>query len=226
MSAPLPPDFKARLLAEVKVTPAPPRADVARKRALYIACGFGWTALMALVLGLRLGSRPAPFVIALTLSWAVIATAGTTFLVSRGPSMLGRSRASLVAAAVATPLALLATLGAIYAAWPEALDATCAPRIHAICFGTSVVMALGPLAAFALVRRDSDPVHPLVTALALAASASAWASFASVFHCPFSGLAHLLLGHVLPVVALALGGAWGVTQVVALRARAPRRERE
>lgn len=224
-SSPLPPDLRARLLAEAKATPAPTRPVVARRRLVTLGVGFAWTFALTCVLGLRIGARPAPFVAALALSWALVATAASAFVVTRGRSMLGRSRPALVAALVATPALLLATLAAAYAAWPEAVDLECGARAHAICLLTCMVLALGPLTAFARLRAASDPVHPALTAVALAVSAGAWASFASLFHCPFSGVAHQLVGHVLPVVALALGGAWTVTRVVALRARGPHRER-
>jgi hypothetical protein len=208
----LPPDLRARLLAEVRARPALPRAAVMRRSFSYIAAGFAWLGIVAGCFGFHIGARPQPFVAALAASWAAVAAGSTAVLVARGGSMLGRSRSVLVAAFVATPTMLLGTLATMYALFPAATALDCAPRIHAICFATSLVLALGPLAAFALVRRGTDPVHPHATSVALAMSAGTWASFASIFHCPFSGAVHVLLGHVLPVLA----------QLVALRTREPR----
>src|SRR5437763_1788974 len=95
-------------------------------------------------------------------------------------------------------------------------DAPRAPRAHPR-RGEERAGAAGPRAALAAARRGSDPVHPAITGAALATCAAAWASFASTFHCPYSGLTHLVLGHILPIAALSAIGTVIIARVVALR---------
>ena len=78
-------------------------------------------------------------------------------------------------------------------------------------------MGAFPLAAFLISRRHSDPSHPraMASALAVAAGACAWVLID--LWCPVAYLPHLLLGHVLPMVALAVIGALLGRRIVGLR---------
>jgi hypothetical protein len=69
-------------------------------------------------------------------------------------------------------------------------------------------MAFGPLAAFAYVRRHTDPVHPRLTGAAVGAAAGAWGALAIGMHCPGTMPVHVLAGHVTPVFLLTLLGIW------------------
>jgi hypothetical protein len=83
-----------------------------------------------------------------------------------------------------------------------------------------MVFAVGPLLAFLFVRRRSDPVHPMTTGAAIGAASGAWGALAIEFHCSMTYLAHVVVGHILPVVALAALGAWFGRGAVAIFARA------
>jgi hypothetical protein len=207
MSA-LPPDLRARILQTARSEPSPTRAET-RKR--------GWTAatlgaVASLALSLKLGMPPAqvraPLSIALVAGGAALfAVVATWLAASRGGSMLGRSRASLVAIAALLPVALLAwcVLGSAALGEPQLPGESM--TVHALCFVFTTLFALGPLVAFAYLRRGSDPVHPRALGAALGASAGAWGTMLINVHCAFTSATHVTLGHVLPVAALAAVGA-------------------
>ena len=129
--------------------------------------------------------------------------------------------------AVATPIALLGVSIALGMVWPQMLhEATgrhqrvlwfVAPP-HIVCLTATPLFAAGPLIAFALIRRSSDPVAPRLTGAALGTAAGAWAALAIELHCARGAIHHVLIGHVLPVVALALIGMTLGDRVVAVRA--------
>ena len=122
--------------------------------------------------------------------------------------MLGRPWQWLVAVAVATPLLLLGVAYLGYVWWPAAAMGDCPPRAHAMCFAFATAMAVGPLAAFAFVRRHTDPVHPRLTGAAIGAAAGSWGALAIGAHCGGTMPLHILAGHVLPLLLLMLLGAW------------------
>jgi hypothetical protein len=78
---------------------------------------------------------------------------------------------------------------------------------HTACFVFTSLFALGPLVAFAYLRRGSDPVHPRALGAALGAAAGAWGTMLINAHCAFTSPAHVAFGHVLPVALLAAVGA-------------------
>jgi len=66
-------------------------------------------------------------------------------------------------------------------------------------------------------------VSPRLTGAALGATAGAWGDVAHVPICGYTEPAHIVVGHILPVVLLALVGVIIGDRVVALRAEAPGR---
>jgi hypothetical protein len=134
--------------------------------------------------------------------------------------MLGRSKAWRIAVAALTPAAMLAAWLPVAFAWPQTLIDTSGLRAHLICVVTTLALAAGPLVAFAWLRRGSDPASPRLTGAALGAAAGAWGDVAHVPICGFTAPAHILIGHILPVVLLALVGVIIGDRVVALRAEA------
>src|SRR5262249_11468330 len=93
------------------------------------------------------------------------------------------------------------------------------PAHHLKCFSATLLLALGPFAAFAFVRRGTDPVHPVATGAALGAAGGAWGSVLIDLHCPASAAEHIAFGHALPAVALALVGAAVGARLLGVRAR-------
>jgi hypothetical protein len=199
------PDLKARVLAAVSQVPAPDRNAVRRRAATYwVAAGVGTLLVFGALGGLRAVERPLSFVLATGAAWAVIALAVTLGCSARG-SMVGRPVGVLLGAVVVTPLAL----GLSY--WVCVRQAGAPTSVNPldrslVCMGVSLVFAAGPFAVLAWSRRNLSVVHPRATAAAMGAVACAWASVLIDLHCESCDLGHVWLGHVGPVVVLALVG--------------------
>ncbi len=76
------------------------------------------------------------------------------------------------------------------------------------CLGLSLLLGIGPLAALSFMRARSDALHARATGAALGVAAGACAWLLVNLWCPVAYFPHLLLGHVLPIMLLALVGAW------------------
>lgn len=202
-------DLRARVLAMAKQEPAPTRTDVRKNTAWTIAISFAGLAVLFFALGgFHVGRRPDGLVAVTAIGWGVVAALATFIGLGRGRSMLGRPRVWLVLLAALTPIALFASALLLRdAAWPEtaSIGATRAGNIK--CFLLTAAFAAGPLVAFLLVRRGSDPVHPRAAAAALGAAAGAWAGLMIHLLCDVESTAHLGVAHVLPVVLAAGLGA-------------------
>jgi hypothetical protein len=221
VSAPLPdPDLRARVLALANASPVAPRAEGLRRRALAVAAGFALPlALSYSVGGPSPGGRPVAYVATVTAAWLGVGLAATWAGVSRGRSMLGRSAASRVVVAALTPVALLATALVASIAWPRTRDDSAGMAAHVVCIVLGAVCALGPLAAFAAVRRDTDPVAPRLTGAAIGAASGAWGALFIEMHCAHTSVGHIVVGHLVPVVLLTLLGVLVGDRVVAIRPR-------
>jgi hypothetical protein len=136
--------------------------------------------------------------------------------------MLGRSAAVRLVVATLTPVALLATSLVAALAWPETLHDDATMGSHLVCVVFTLLCALGPLVAFAVVRRGSDPVSPRLTGAAIGAASGAWGALAIELHCGHASPGHIVLGHLLPVVMLTLVGVLIGDGVVAVHGRSER----
>ena len=203
---------RARTLAAVRDHPAQPRAAGTRTRWLVLLAGALYLAGSFISLGgVVLGSRPASHVAALGLAWGVVAVAVTWTGMARGRSMLGHPviLQGWTALAVNPALAILALAADV--AWSGAGADSAGIRAHAACFALTVLLSVGPFAAFALVRRGTEPVAPRRVGAILGAVAGTWAGLAIDLHCSHAAVSHVLVGHVLPVLVtmgtgFALGG--------------------
>jgi hypothetical protein len=212
------PELRSRILGAIRDVPAPPRAVVLRRRAIAFVIAF--VPLIAFEMyDLRLGDRPLGFVVANVTGWALLAFVATLGAVGRGTSMLGRPRGWLIAIALLLPPLLLALAALAYGPWPQAMTIDCTGAGDMNCCAFTLGLAVGPLAAFAYARRESDPVHPRLTGAALGASAGAWAAVSMALHCPVTSLRHVVVGHIVPVVAFALIGLLVGSKVLAVRSR-------
>jgi hypothetical protein len=70
------------------------------------------------------------------------------------------------------------------------------------------------LASFTIALRRAAPVASRLRGAALGAAAGAWAGVAVFIFCPSSDQQHLLVGHVLPVLAFTLLGAAGISRAL------------
>jgi hypothetical protein len=214
-------DLRARVLAAVQREPMPPRRSGARRDAAVLALGFALAVVTARLLGVpHVGRRPAAYVVALAFAWMAVAAWATGSAVARGRSMLGRPIAQRVAVAVVTPVALFVTSLVASAGWPETIDQRNSLRSMVICAAFTILFAVAPLVSFAIVLRRSDPVAPRLAGAAIGAAAGAWGALGIELWCSRATPWHVLGGHVLPVVLLAVVGAWvggELLRVVAVR---------
>ena len=214
-------DLKQRVLAAVRQVPSAVRAEArsdtrilfltsaALSVALFLACGGPSHA----------AGRP-PWVLAASLAtWAGVAT-----LSARGAWRLGRSFVSgsgmeLATIAVGTPLLLLAASLALARLGPGPAN----PRVPVgalPCLALTFAAAAYPLAGVLLLRRSTDPLHPIASGAALGAATGATGGVMVAWWCPLSDAAHVLSAHVLPVAALAAIGAAMGDRVLAMRVAA------
>ena len=82
-----------------------------------------------------------------------------------------------------------------------------ATRIGWRCFALTALTAPWPFATLVSASRRVEPRHPGLTGAALGSVAGAWAAVMVELWCPLAVHSHALVGHVLPLFALALAGA-------------------
>ncbi|HXT97763.1 MAG TPA: NrsF family protein [Polyangia bacterium] len=201
----LSPEFKSRLLASVRDVPAPTRKETLRRQTWLFAAGLaGALALFFIRGGLRVTSRP-PSLIALTsLGTAVFAGLGMWLLFTRAPTGLRRPRAVLLGAALFSTVAFVTWrygVSALYdraGVWPGRVGLRCL----VLSVGTGGLMLFAALMSW----RRSEPVTPRATGAAFGAGAGLGSALLVDLWCPVAYLPHLLLGHVLPILVLALAG--------------------
>lgn len=227
-------ELRARVLAAVAAEPSPTRATVHRRNALInmvaAATGMGAFVVFAWLMSdgqlLRLGGEVAPHQHLQRSVWLVATTAGGALgiaamalwlALSRGGSMLGRSRHWLLYGGALIPLGLFAwkvacslIFGYAMVSWPG--------RPGLRCLSLSLLVAVGPLLAFLATRR-SAPVHPALNGAAMGVAAGACAWVAVDLWCPVAFVPHLVLGHVLPLFILAGTGALLGQALLSVRGR-------
>ena len=207
----LSPELKQRIFASLADVPAPTRAEVRRARVWLFGCGIvGALAIFLLEGGVRMASRPPSLVALTSLGTAVIVGTGMWMLLTRGRSALGRPVSWLLAAAVVTSVLFVAWRYGVSAFYGDAQIARWAARPGYRCLALSVVTGALPLLGALLSWRRTVPVSPLATGAAFGAGAGLGSALLVDLWCPVSYLPHLLLGHLLPIVVLALlGGVLG-----------------
>jgi hypothetical protein len=215
----LSPQLRSRVLEAAKREPSPVRSEVRTRLTLLVG------ASAAIVVGAfyalgggHAGSRPGAFIAGTAVGWAGVAVAATWIAFVRGHSMLGRPERWLLSLTVGAPLALFAWALVWGLCYPATLGSA-PPDAATRCFILTVALAVVPLVALSLARRESDPVHPRATGAALGAASGAWAGVMVNFFCPFASPGHVLTRHVLPVVLLILGGVVLGQRLIAVRSR-------
>lgn len=219
-SARLPDDLRKRVLEAASHEPSPNRASVRRFTAFAAAAALlGGITLFFALGGLHLGTRPTEVVAVTAAGWLIIALAATWGAFGRRRSMLARPVGWLLVVALATAPALLLWFLVWTMMGPEANVPAASLGIHLACFAMTIVFSLSPIVAFVVVRHGLDPVQPRVTGAALGAAAGAWAGVIIDLHCPVSATAHVVLGHLAPIVVLGIAGAWLGRRVLGIRIR-------
>jgi hypothetical protein len=223
LNRPLPSrELRRRVLEAVQREPVPSRPAGGRRRARAVAFGFAAPLVILAVSyfgGPRAHDRPHGYIAALALAWLPVAALATWAGVGHGRSMLGRPAAWAISVVALTPAALLASWAVIASVWPSTLSDPSGPPQHVVCNVMTLIFAVGPLVAFGLLRRASDPVNPALTGAAIGAASAAWAALVLHLLCGFTSAAHIVLGHIAPVVLITLLGAFWTARTVAIRAR-------
>lgn len=216
---PLPPELRARVIEAARREAIPTRTVGTRRRTRALAMGFGSLLAMLAILGPRPMGRPDGYIVAVVLAWLPIAAAATWAGVAQGRSMLGRPAPWLVAVVVLTPVVMMAAWACVALAWPATLHDASGPKQHFICDVMTLALSAGPLVAFGVLRRGSNPVTPRLTGAALGTAAAAWGAIVLHLVCGFTAPLHILLGHMLPIVLLALIGTVLTARTVAVRTK-------
>jgi hypothetical protein len=213
-----PPELRDRVLEAILQEPIRPRVAGARRRGQTLALGFA--AMAAISYGIatpKTWGKPVGYVEGLVVLWTVVASLVTWAAFGRGGSMLGRTLRWRLATVVATPLVLIASWLPIALRWPETLVDASTPFRHFGCVLGTLALASGPFVAFARLRRESDPIAPVLTGATIGTAAASWGAVALLFVCPFTSPAHMLFGHLLPIVGIAALGALVGERFVAVR---------
>lgn len=206
-----------RIHASVRATPASTVRTHA-KLAVALAAAVVLTAAVLLVasevvygrqaVGLQVAAQSSGHLLTVLFMLGALTLVATSVALSRGGNGLG---------AGAAPLGLVASLVAPVYAWlvlesPVHAHDAVAPAVEISPWGLRCLVIGGivgvfVLAAFGAALRRAVPSASLLRAAALGATAGAWAGLTVFLFCPSSELRHLLVGHVLPVVAFTLLGA-------------------
>ena len=202
----LPSDLKARIMKQASAMPATTRRIETRRALLLIAGSVAIAVAIFLAWGgIRVTGRPTALIVGTSLGTAVIAAVGIWFALGRRRSMLGRSSIALSVMAFVTPLALLFWKVVYSSQFPGGLDPW-PGRIGYKCFRLSLMMGALPLLALLFARRGTDPTHPRIAGLSAGASVGLCVALFVDAWCPVGYMPHFLLGHLLPIVLLALAG--------------------
>jgi hypothetical protein len=217
-------DLKARILESARTTKSPPRgaSRVYAWLVLPSSCIVA-AALFFAFDGIHHGQgRPGWFYVAASLGWASVAALAVWGAFGRGRSAVGPPRGFLVAIAVGTPALLFALMFAAAVVDPG-LALLHPERIGFKCLGLTLAGAVFPLVSLTLLRRGSDPVHPVATGAALGAACGAAAGVMVELWCPVAAPRHVAIGHILPIAIVSILGAAIGSRVIAMRGRPPRR---
>lgn len=209
-------ELRARLLAATRARPAATtRASARRRWGLAVAAALPAVPFFAAI-GVGLRGRPVALAALVVVGWTLVASVATA-LAFAGRSPLGPSRPTLGLLGVAVPAASFAVSAVGMALFPDTWSGVTTLTHHATCMLGGVLLSAAPLAAMLVHLRGSDPVAPGLRGAGLGAVAGAWGGAVTILLCPHHTLAHVALGHVLPMALLALVGAALGAAVLRLR---------
>jgi hypothetical protein len=211
-------ELKDRILADVLATPSPTRVPSQFYAWLVLPSSIIVAAALFFTFdGLEHGKgRALWFFVASCLGWAAVAALSVWGAFVRGRSAVGRARAVLMAVAIGTPAILFAMMFGLAVAHPE-VTLVHPERIGFKCLGLTMAAAAFPLVALALVRQESDPVHPVATGAALGSACGASAGVMVEMWCPVGNPQHVVIGHILPIVLMSILGAALGARIIAMR---------
>ncbi len=215
----LSPDLKSRIMNAAKREAAPTRQAARRVVILVtIAAVLFAAALFFWLGGVHIGDpsgripipdRPLTFVCATVIGWSAVAAVAMWLAFTRGASMLGRRLSWLLAIAILTPVVLFGWMLLWNMQFPETMREI-PGRVGFKCLSFTLAMTAWPLIALSYVRRERNPAYPGATGAARGVAMGAIAGVLVDLWCPIAGPAHVLVGHITPIIILmGLGAAAG-----------------
>jgi hypothetical protein len=168
--------------------------------------------------GLRLAPRPDLLVWETAGGGAFVAATLCLVALRRGRSMLGRTGATLLSVAVLTPVVLFVWKIATSSQF-DGMSIEWPTRVGLKCLRLACLTAAWPLVGAIMVRRGTDPTHPRLTGAAIGAAVGSCSWVLVDLWCPVAYIPHLLVGHVLPLIATTALGAWLGGRLIAIRNR-------
>jgi hypothetical protein len=170
-----------------------------------------------LAVGLYLAARSTPYLLLVLFLLIGLTLAATFVAISRGRRGLGSGMLSLLAVVglVAPVYAALVLVSPVHTAGANPVPVFISPW-GGRCLAISALVGGSVLASFTVALRRSVPVASRFRGGTLGAAAGAWAGLSTFVFCPSGDLHHLLVGHVLPVVALTLVGFIAIPRVLHL----------
>jgi hypothetical protein len=213
-----PGDLRSRVLAEAAREPLVTRDEARFRNAVFLVSAVIVPLGVFIAFGgVRADARPVTLIVRTVVGAGVIAAAALLVALGRGRSALGRPDIILVALALLTPIAMLGWKAAVSSRFPGMMDPS-PERPGFRCLELSCLLAAWPLVAVVMTRRQSDPVHPRLAGAAIGAAVGACSWVFVDLWCSVAYVPHLLLGHVLPMVATTAAGFW-LGNFIALRRR-------
>jgi hypothetical protein len=208
--------LRDKVLADAAAHRARTRSE-GRRRAVVI---YAIAALAGLPLFLASGGidhsaeRPMAVTLGIAAGSLILAVACASVAWWRGKSAVGRPSAALLAIAVVAPVATYVWLVIWHGRYAEP-----APHVGFRCLAMTLASGAPILAAALYVRKRTVAVHPIASGAALGAAAGAFGEITVDLWCPITTSMHVLIGHALPIVLLALVGASVGRSILPLRAK-------
>ena len=222
-----PPDpLFALIRADVRNTTAPsagPRRRIAIAMSL-AAVMAGAVVMLASQLiyhryasGLEVATPSAPHLLQVLLLLVALTFVATVIAIWRGRSGLGSGAISLyLASGLVAPLyAALVLVSPVHMHTDEtALSNVASSPWGLRCLVISAIVGLLVLTTFTVALRRSIPTANGLRGAAIGAAAGAWAGLSVFIFCPSGDLLHILVGHILPIVAFVLLGIASIPRIL------------
>jgi hypothetical protein len=167
--------------------------------------------------GLYFAARSIPYLLLVFCLLIGLTLTATFVAMSRGRRGFGSGLIPLlvVAGLVAPVYAVLVLVGPVHTDGPKVASVVISAWGGRCLVISSLVGGL-VLASFTIALRRSAPVASWLRGGALGAAAGAWAGLSTFIFCPSGDLQHLLLGHLLPVVAFTILGFIAIPRALRL----------
>lgn len=195
-------DLFQKLTAQIEAAPAPTRPQARRRHLLVLGAAL-LPITFLMIKGLRTDLLRGGARWAVAVAWLVLV--GVLLrLARRRPATHPLGWGTRLAGLLAPAAMILAVLGLQYSGAGEGWGG----GDHFGCLATSTLLALLPVMALIFVERHSDPVAPSVRGLLLGSLGGPLGAIPFYLECGApSSVEHATLGHVLPVLAMAVVGA-------------------